>query len=81
MCFGCRVADAPSSLLDRVRGLPARTPLRVRLVIALLALVAVALVVTGLTATTQLRGYLVDQVDRDLSPVPAVNRLRISFCA
>ena len=66
MCFGCRVADAPSSLLDRVRRLPARTPLRVRLVIALLALVTIALVVTGLTATTQLRGYLVEQVDRDL---------------
>jgi two-component system, OmpR family, sensor kinase len=69
MCFGCRVADAPSSLLDRVRGLPARTPLRVRLVIALLTLVAVALVATGLTATTQLRGYLVHQVDRDLPSI------------
>ena len=30
---------------------------------------AVALVVTGLTATTQLKGYLVDQVDRDLPGV------------
>jgi two-component system, OmpR family, sensor kinase len=67
MCSGCRVAEASGSLLRRVRGLPARTPLRVRLVVALLALVAVALVVTGLTATTQLRGYLVDQVDRDLA--------------
>ena len=63
------MADASGSLLHRVRGLPARTPLRVRLVIALLALVAVALVVTGLTATTQLRGYLVDQVDRDLPSI------------
>jgi two-component system OmpR family sensor kinase len=52
-----------------VRGLSARTPLRVRLVLALLTLVAVALVVTGLTATTQLRGYLVDQVDRDLPSI------------
>jgi two-component system OmpR family sensor kinase len=58
-----------------VRGLPARTPLRVRLVVALLTLVAVALGVTGLAATTQLRGYLIDQVDRDLTlggPGPAV---------
>jgi two-component system OmpR family sensor kinase len=69
MCSGCRVADASGSLLHRVRGLPARTPLRVRLVVALLTLVAVALVVTGLTATTQLKGYLVDQVDRDLPSV------------
>jgi two-component system, OmpR family, sensor kinase len=66
MCSGCRVADASGSLLHRVRGIPARTPLRVRLVVSLLTLVAIALVVTGLTATTQLKGYLVDQVDRDL---------------
>jgi two-component system, OmpR family, sensor kinase len=69
MCSGCHVADASGSLLHRARGLPARTPLRVRLVVALLTLVAVALVVTGFTATTQLKGYLVDQVDRDLPSV------------
>jgi len=59
--------DRGRGLLHRARGLPARTPLRVRLVVALLTLVAVALVVTGLTATTQLNGYLVAQVDRDLT--------------
>lgn len=67
MCSGCHVAEASGSLLHRVRGLPARTPLRVRLVVALLTLVAVALVATGFTATTQLNGYLVAQVDRDLT--------------
>jgi two-component system OmpR family sensor kinase len=39
----------------------------VRLVVALLALVALALVVTGVVATTALHGYLVQQVDRDLT--------------
>jgi two-component system OmpR family sensor kinase len=63
------VTEAAGSLLARVRGLPARTPLRVKLVVALLALVAVALVVTGFTATTQLKGYLVAQVDHDLPSV------------
>jgi two-component system, OmpR family, sensor kinase len=60
------VAESRGSLLHRVRGIPARTPLRVRLVLALVALVAVGLVVTGFTATTQLKGYLVAQVDHDL---------------
>ena len=67
MCFGCRVVDRLRGLIDRAGDLPARAPLRVRLVVALLALVAVALVVTGVTATTQLKGYLVAQVDRDLA--------------
>ena len=48
-------------------GLLARTPLRVRLVAALVVLVALALLVTGATVTTVLRNYLVGQVDQDLS--------------
>ncbi|MDQ1628864.1 MAG: two-component system, OmpR family, sensor kinase [Actinomycetota bacterium] len=55
------------SVLTRLRAIPRRTPLRVRLVVALLALVALALVVTGVVATTALHGYLVQQVDRDLT--------------
>lgn len=50
-------------------GLPARlalVPLRVRLVAAVLALTTVGLVLTGLAATTLLRGYLVSQVDDEL---------------
>ena len=49
----------PAGLLDRV-------PLRVTLVAALVVLVAVGLVATGAVVTTSIRGYLVDQVDRDL---------------
>jgi two-component system, OmpR family, sensor kinase len=45
----------------------ARTPLRVQLVVALLVLVTLGLAVTGVVATTQLRGYLVAQVDQDLA--------------
>jgi two-component system OmpR family sensor kinase len=61
-------ADQAAQLLDR-------TPLRVKLVAALVALVAVALVVTGATVTTVLRNYLVSQVDEDLSsPIQRVPR-------
>ncbi|MGZ4616687.1 MAG: sensor histidine kinase, partial [Actinomycetes bacterium] len=63
------MSEAAGQLLQRLRRLSSGTPLRVRLVIALLALVAIALVVTGVTATTQLKGYLVQQVDRDLHSV------------
>jgi two-component system OmpR family sensor kinase len=44
-----------------------RTPLRVTLVVALVLLAAVGLTATGAVVTTQLRGYLVDQVDKDLT--------------
>jgi two-component system OmpR family sensor kinase len=43
-----------------------RTPLRVTLVVALVVLSAVGLTATGVVVTTQLRGYLVGQVDQDL---------------
>jgi two-component system OmpR family sensor kinase len=43
-----------------------RTPLRIRLVAALLGLVAIALAVTSATALSVLRGYLVGRVDSQL---------------
>ena len=43
-----------------------RIPLRITLVVALVVLAAVGLTVTGVVVTTQLRSYLVHQVDRDL---------------
>ena len=46
-----------------------RAPLRVTLVVALVMLAAVGLTVTGAVVTTQLRGYLVDQVDQDLAQI------------
>jgi two-component system OmpR family sensor kinase len=49
-----------------VRGLSARTPLRVKLVAALTVLVALALVVTGFAASKALRGYLMNRVDTNL---------------
>ncbi|MDQ1664861.1 MAG: two-component system, OmpR family, sensor kinase [Actinomycetota bacterium] len=60
------MSERAGQVLRRLRRLPAGTPLRVRLVVALLALVAIALVATGVTATTQLKGYLVSQVDQEL---------------
>jgi two-component system OmpR family sensor kinase len=50
-----------------VRTVLQRTPLRVTLVVALVLLAAVGLTATGAVVTTQLRGYLVDQVDKDLA--------------
>ncbi|MFN2539078.1 MAG: histidine kinase dimerization/phospho-acceptor domain-containing protein, partial [Mycobacteriales bacterium] len=43
-----------------------RTPLRVKLVVALVVLAALGLAVSGLAATTALRGYLLDRVDQQL---------------
>jgi two-component system OmpR family sensor kinase len=65
-------------MTSRLGSLSARTPLRVKLVAALTALVALALVVTGLAASTALRGYLVDRVDANLTvaaarPSPALD--------
>src|SRR3954451_23185525 len=50
----------------RLRRLSARTPLRVKLMAALLALTTVAVVGTGTAATAVLRSYLVDRVDSQL---------------
>jgi two-component system OmpR family sensor kinase len=45
----------------------ARTPLRVRLVVLTLVLVALALVATGVAGTTSLHGYLVQRLDDQLA--------------
>src|SRR6266508_2314536 len=44
-----------------------RTPLRVKLIVAVLALVAVALALISLASVTALRGYLVDRLDEQLT--------------
>ncbi len=49
------------------RSLLQRVPLRVTLVVALVLLSATGLAVTGAVVTTQLKSYLVGQVDQDLS--------------
>jgi len=50
-----------------VRGVVARTPLRVRLVTVMLALVAMALVVIGSASALYLRAHLVERVDGQLA--------------
>ena len=50
-----------------LRGLPDRTPLRVKMVTAVLALVAVALAVISITGITVLRNYLLNQADQTLA--------------
>lgn len=48
------------------RRLTERYPLRITIVLVLLALVTAALLASGFTATTIMRGYLVDRVDAQL---------------
>jgi two-component system OmpR family sensor kinase len=52
--------------VQSLRRLSDRTPLRVKLVAALLVLVSVALIGSGLAATATLRGYLTHRVDQQL---------------
>jgi two-component system OmpR family sensor kinase len=54
-------------MTNRLQTLSARTPLRVKLVAALTALVALALAVTGFAAATALHGYLIGRVDANLA--------------
>ena len=63
--------DSPqrTSLWQSVRQLPGRTPLRVKLVTALLALVAIALAVISVAGIVFLRNYLIGQADGSLSSI------------
>jgi two-component system, OmpR family, sensor kinase len=62
--------------MARVRLLE-RTPLRVKLIVAVLALVTVALALISLASVTALRGYLVDRLDVQLTLVaPGFQRER-----
>ena len=59
---------APAQGLWRsARQLPSRTPLRVKLIAAVLALVTVALVVISIAGIAFLRGYLLNQADQELA--------------
>ena len=50
-------------LLAAVRDTPDRIPLGVKLVAALVVLLSIALLVTGVTGTVALRGYLIERLD------------------
>jgi two-component system OmpR family sensor kinase len=58
--------DPLRRLLSAPRALHRRTPLRVRLLVALVALAAVGLAVAGVAVQSALRGYLVNRVDLQL---------------
>jgi two-component system, OmpR family, sensor kinase len=57
--------------VEALRGLSDRTPLRVKLITALLALVALALVVISITSIAIFRGYLVSQADTQVNRLVA----------
>jgi two-component system OmpR family sensor kinase len=56
---------------ERLRTLPDRTPLRVKLITAVLALVAIALAVISFTGIAVLRSYLLNQSDSQLQSMHA----------
>jgi two-component system, OmpR family, sensor kinase len=49
-----------------IRGLPGKTPLRAKLIAAVLALVTIALLVISIAGIAFLRGYLLNQADQEL---------------
>src|SRR4051812_36639988 len=55
-----------------VTRLSARTPLRVKLIAAVLTLVALALVAVSVASVSAMRGYLLDKTDRQLTGVARV---------
>jgi two-component system OmpR family sensor kinase len=61
-----RMLAAPRSALGSVRRVPRHTPLRVRLVAAMLLLVIAALAISGLLARSTLRSYQITRVDAQL---------------
>ncbi|MGD0683758.1 MAG: HAMP domain-containing sensor histidine kinase [Streptosporangiaceae bacterium] len=60
------MTSGPARLWKAARGLPDRTPLRVKLISAVLALVALALAVISLTGITVIRHYLLSRADEQL---------------
>ncbi len=71
-------SPAPAIRTNRPRPTE-RWPLRITLVLALLALVTAALVASGITATALMRGYLVDRIDEQLHQVAPMIANRPQF--
>ncbi|MCW2862308.1 MAG: histidine kinase [Actinoallomurus sp.] len=57
---------------DWVSRLSARTPLRIKLIAAVLTMVALALVAVSVASVSAMRGYLLDKTDRQLTGVARV---------
>jgi two-component system OmpR family sensor kinase len=57
----------PRSFWQSVRQLPARTPLRAKLITAVLALVAIALAVISFAGLSVIRTYLLNQADSEIT--------------
>jgi signal transduction histidine kinase len=81
MCCGSPISEAMTRMSGRAvarlasrpwsagRRLLGRTPLQVKLIVAMLALVTVTVALVGLASITALRGYLVDRLDDQLRTV------------
>ena len=69
--------SAPAGFLTAARRLPGRTPLRVKLISALLALVAIALAVISIAGISVLKSYLLGQTDAQLTSYDTQPFLRI----
>ena len=61
-----------------VTRLSSRTPLRIKLITAVLAMVALALIAVSVASVSAMRGYLLDKTDRQLTAVARVTARVIS---
>ena len=70
---------APAPRLWRsARDLPSRTPLRIKLIAAVLALVTAALAVISIAGIAFLRGYLLSQADQELRGGRAITAVQLA---
>ena len=58
--------QAATRFPSRIRRLVSRTPLRVKLISAVVAMVAIALVIISVAGISALKGYLLGQADSQL---------------
>jgi two-component system OmpR family sensor kinase len=65
---------------QKVRRLPSRTPLRIKLISAVLTLVALALVAISIAGIWLLRGYLLNQFDTTLAASERNARIAVANC-
>ncbi|HEY7361440.1 MAG TPA: hypothetical protein VH642_11560, partial [Streptosporangiaceae bacterium] len=65
---------------QQVRRLPGRTPLRIKLITAVLALVVIALGAISIAGISLLRSYLLGQADTQLADIAETTQHTVSRC-
>jgi len=65
---------------QKVRRIPGRVPLRIKLITAVLALVMIALVAISVVGISVLRGYLLGQADNELTALEGPAQHAVAKC-